>query len=498
LPSGTLWATCNVGATNPEYFGNYYAWGETAPKDSYTFETYIYAEGSSYNDPRFTKYCDNSFYGNDGFVDSLTTLEMSDDAATVNWGEDWRMPTMDELYELINNCTHEWTTQNGVNGFLFTGINGNSIFFPAASRIVGNSSGSNTSGLYWSSSLAYMGREAQILSFNNSGYCDVYINARVNGLPVRPVRMKATVETNSAFNITNTSAILAGNVTNDWGDSITSRGFLYGTSSSNLSNRVVCGLGTGSFTKTLTGLAASTTYYYKAYATNSIGTAYGEVRSFTTTSYSAPTGHVNGYGYVDLGLPSGTKWATCNVGADSPIGYGDYFAWGETTVKSNYSWNTYSWCNGSSSTLTKYCNDSEYGYNGFTDYLNILYASDDAATANWGSGWRMPTKEEFEELINNCTYTWTIENGVTGFLFKGPNRNSIFLPAAGCREGSDVGSVGSNGYYWSSSLYLGTGTLYSSNPNYARCLYLLGDPYMGINYRYYGYSVRPVCGSNGN
>ncbi len=488
LPSGTLWATCNVGAANPEDFGNYYAWGETTTKEIYNYETYIYAEGSSYNDPRFTKYCDYSYYGNDGFVDSLTTLEMSDDAATVNWGEDWRMPTMDELYELINNCTHEWTTQNGVNGFLFTGINGNSIFFPAASRIEGNSSGSNT-GLYWSSSLA--GRDAYMFSFNNSGACYVSSCPRVNGLPVRPIRMKATVQTDSAFNIANTSATLAGNVTYDGGNTITSRGFLYGTSSSNLTNRVECGHGTGNFTKMLTGLAVSTTYYYKAYATNSIGTAYGEVRSFTTAQYSEPTGYVNGYGYVDLGLPSGTKWATCNVGASSPTDYGNYYAWGETTPKETYTWETYIYAEGTSDNnprLTKYNSDVQYGNNGFTDHLRILESTDDAATANWGYGWRMPTKGEMSELLNNCSITRTIQNDVNGFLFTGPNGNSIFLPAAGEYYHSDLSDVGC-GFYWSSWLYQNI---------HAWWFELSSGPRMYISLRFIGASVRPVCAPNGN
>ena len=211
---------------------------------------------------------------------------------------------------------------------------------------------------------------------------------------------------------------------------------------------------------------------------------------FSPTSCSQPTGSVGGHGYVDLGLPSGILWATCNVGADSPTAYGDYFAWGETTTKENYNWSTYRYCNGSSSTLTKYCNNAEYGDNGFTDELTTLEVSDDAATANWGSAWRMPTQEEYRELLNYCYVIWTKINGVAGRLFIGPNGNSIFLPAAGFRHDSELRNAGSYGLYWSSSLYSSlTSGAWNLYFNSAEC-------YMG-NFltRYYGQSVRAVCQS---
>ena len=298
-----------------------------------------------------------------------------------------------------------------------------------------------------------------------------------------------TVQTNVATGVTSTGVTLNGNVTSDGGATVTARGFLYGTSSSNLTRTVQSGSGTGNYTKVLTGLTSSTTYYYKAYATNSEGTAYGEVLSFTTPAYdySDPTGYTNGYGYVDLGLPSGTLWATCNVGANSPTAYGDYYAWGETTTKETYSWDTYRYCNGSFTTLTKYCNNSSLGNNGFTDNLTTLEASDDAATANWGVGWRMPTSEELNELKNSCTVTWTTLNGVNGRLFTGPNGNSIFLPAAGRRFVSDLYGAGSYGDYWSSSLYV-------APPGNAWYLDFDSGNYGMYGYdRDYGQSVRPVC-----
>ena len=194
-----------------------------------------------------------------------------------------------------------------------------------------------------------------------------------------------------------------------------------------------------------------------------------------------------GHAYVDLGLPSGLLWATCNVGADSPEDYGDYFAWGETTPKDTYNWSTYQYCNGSYNTLTKYCNNSSYGYNGFTDDLTTLLPEDDAATANWGSGWRMPTAAEWYELYNNTAQTWTTQNGVNGLLFIATNGNSLFLPAAGYRGSSNLTTgAGSYGEYWSSSLLTGS-------PDFAWELYFNLDDYdMGNGSRSYGFSVRPV------
>ena len=193
-----------------------------------------------------------------------------------------------------------------------------------------------------------------------------------------------------------------------------------------------------------------------------------------------------GQAYVDLDLPSGLLWATCNVGATSPEDYGDYFAWGETQPKDTYSWSTYQYCNGSNSTLTKYCNNSSYGYNGFTDNLTTLLPEDDAAAANWGGNWRMPTKEEFQELYNNTTVTWTQQNGVNGRLFTASNGNSLFLPAAGYRFNSSLYDAGSYGYYWSSSLI-------TEGPDYAWDLYFDSGNYgVSDDYRYYGQSVRPV------
>ncbi len=202
------------------------------------------------------------------------------------------------------------------------------------------------------------------------------------------------------------------------------------------------------------------------------------------------TGQHGGHCYVDLGLPSGTKWATCNVGANSPIAYGVYFAWGETSPKSNYTWGTYHWCNGSESTLTKYCDKSSYGNNGFTDNLTTLEAADDAATVNWGEGWRMPTKAEMNELLNSCTHTYIKRNGMNGRLFTGPNGNSIFIPSAGTYNGSTNYGANSYGEYWLSNIV-------DMSPSFANDLYFERGNYdiQGLS-RSEGKPVRPVLIEN--
>ena len=245
------------------------------------------------------------------------------------------------------------------------------------------------------------------------------------------------------------------------------------------------------------------------------------------------SGTENGYAWVGLGLPSGLKWATCNVGAANPWDYGDYFAWGETvgygksdpsnahnqsytggsTVKTYYGWDTYKYCSGTSNkTLTKYNYESYYG--SVVDKEKTLDLSDDAARVNMGGSWRMPTTKEQTELRNNCYWEWTDSysgKGVAGYIVykvknasdKGKVKYSggtvvtvgiysladahIFLPAAGWRDRSDLRNAGSYGAYWSSSLY-------DYYPYLAYSLYFYSDI---VNWydddRYGGLSVRGVC-----
>ena len=193
----------------------------------------------------------------------------------------------------------------------------------------------------------------------------------------------------------------------------------------------------------------------------------------------------NGHAYVDLGLS--VKWATCNVGATTPEEYGDYFAWGETEPKDYYYWDSYKYCNGSSSTMTKYCIESDYG---IVDNKTTLELTDDAAHVNWGGNWRMPTEAEQDELrdTNNCTWTWTTQNAVKGYkVTSKKNGNSIFLPAAGYRNGDNLINAGGIGLYWSSSL----------STSFSFYAYYLFFSSVNVGWRsdnrFNGQSVRPVC-----
>ena len=195
---------------------------------------------------------------------------------------------------------------------------------------------------------------------------------------------------------------------------------------------------------------------------------------------------INGHEYVDLGLS--VKWAICNVGASKPEEYGNYYAWGETSTKEDYSWSTYKWCNGSYDKITKYCSNSSYGR---VDNKMKLELSDDVARKQWGSTWRLPTGTEFEELLNenNCTWTWTTLNGINGYkVTSKKNGNSIFLPAAGWRLRTSLDGQGTGGSYWSS-------TPHERNSYDAYYLYF-GSGLHGTSKdsRYYGRSVRPVSG----
>ena len=175
----------------------------------------------------------------------------------------------------------------------------------------------------------------------------------------------------------------------------------------------------------------------------------GDITLYAQWDVYKDNGVANGYEWVDLGLSSGTKWATVNVGATSPEDYGDYFAWGETSSKSSYTYCNYKWYNDCSElAMSKYITDSSYG---IVDNKTILELSDDAAYVNWGDLWRMPTSEESKELLSECNWIWTTKNGVDGYeVASKTNDNSIFLPAAGHKDSYEFQSSWS--YYWNSLL----------------------------------------------
>ena len=209
-------------------------------------------------------------------------------------------------------------------------------------------------------------------------------------------------------------------------------------------------------------------------------TSLGYSPSQQNTSY-------NNHDYVDLGLPSGTLWAICNVGASTPEDYGDYFAWGETETKTTYNEKTYKYANGNIDKLTKYCYDSAYGNEGFTDNLTTLQIGDDPATAILGGGWCTPSEEQWKELLKNTTNEWTTRNNVEGRLFIAKNGQTLFLPAAGHRMNNDLVYDSLYGLYWSRSLC-------ADLPYEAWYIVFYSDDcYLDESgYRVNGFSVRPV------
>lgn len=202
---------------------------------------------------------------------------------------------------------------------------------------------------------------------------------------------------------------------------------------------------------------------------------------------------IDNHEYVDLGLPSGTLWATTNIGANNPQEYGNYFSWGETEGyyegKTTFDYNTYIWCNGAYYKLTKYCSYRSYGDNGYTDTLRELELADDAAFICWGSRWRIPSMDQWIELfsVNHTSTQWTTYNNTNGLMITSNiNGKTLFLPAAGSRSNNTISYGGAGGGYWSR-------TLYADSPSSAWGVYFyVGGSGVNNYSRYIGYSIRPV------
>lgn len=300
-----------------------------------------------------------------------------------------------------------------------------------------------------------------------------------------------TVETGTATDITTSSAKLSGKCIVN-GAKLQESGILVHTSSSmSYTNYTKRASGTyTNFNATITGLMSNTTYYYCAYAKDTEGNLYyGDVKNFKTVNQpirSAKTA-------VDLGLS--VKWAAGNVGATDETNYGQLYAWGETTTKSSYVWGTYLYCNYKNnwSGMTKYTIPDGQTAGGWYsngtfigDNKSTLMLSDDAANANWGGNWRMPTESEFSELAYNCSWEWVTFHGMQGVWIVGPNGNSIFLPAAGWKSGTETHTLGVEGFYWTSSLGIS---------DRAVALFISSGSIRWGTWkdRFYGFAVRPVC-----
>lgn len=276
------------------------------------------------------------------------------------------------------------------------------------------------------------------------------------------------------------------------GDANFSVGMEYGTSPDfSAAKRIYASVDSdGRFSVRIRPLMPQTNYYYRTFVRiiSLSLTYYGETYTFTTKEAE----YNNANGYADLGLSSGTLWATMNVGATKPEECGNYFAWGETkgyySGKTDFNWSTYTWSNGGPNKLMKYCNNSNYGYNGFTDNLTELELTDDAAYVIWGSSWRMPTIEQWNELLRECEWLRTTVNGVNGFLVvsRTGTSASIFLPTAGGVYKNSPEDVGKKSSYWSRSLK-------TNNPNSAHYLFFSpGGNFTTAISRYLGLSIRPI------
>ena len=337
------WATCNIGADNPEEYGDKFAWGEidsmSSGKENKDKTRYVYL-GNIAGNPQH-------------------------DAARAKWGGIWRLPSKMEFEELIAKCDWKWTIQGDLEGYCVTSrVNGNSIFLPAEKNHYRYNRYNH--GGYWSSIPHDSHDEyACCLDFDSS-HCYV-----------------------------------------DWHD-----------------------------------------------------------RCFGVLSIRPVIGLKESYEWVDLGLS--VKWATCNIGADKPEDYGDYFAWGEIATKPSY---TFDNCKTWERSIGDIEGNSQY----------------DAARAKWGSPWRLPTDAEFEELIDKCNWKWTKEGGHAGYRVTSKiNGNSIFLPAAGFRYGTSHYYVGEYGRYWGSTPNEGNAQLACN-----LCFYSSSHS-VDWYYRYHGRSVRPV------
>ena len=417
--NGILWATCNVGATKPYEYGDYFAWGETVPKQVYGVKTYLWCEGKNYT---LTKYNNDSFFGR---TDNKRTLEPEDDAATVNWGDEWRMPSEGELNVLWINCDWEWTDNfNGTSNSGFIGTskyNGNTIFLPAAGAFYDSiPPSSHTTGDYFSSDVTWPQGSDNALRLQASKSSDNVVRMSVNsasryyGFSVRPVYKK---KYNVRFYGMN-------------GELISSQRVEVGRSAKKV----------------------DAPYLQEYVFTGWSDSAFTSVNSDMDIYAQYEIAEVDGHAYVDLGLSSGNKWATCNVGASKSVEYGDYFAWGETKSKKDYSWESYKWCEGSDSTLTKYT-DNVFDFNSITLFLE---SEDDAATVNWGNNWRTPNDDEVYEMVTGCERTWTPNyngSGVAGEIGRSKtNGNVIFFPACGYYDSTELKEMGYYGGYWMSEL----------------------------------------------
>ncbi|MBR5906006.1 MAG: Ig-like domain-containing protein [Bacteroidales bacterium] len=515
FPSGVKWATFNVGAISPEDYGDYFAWGETEPyylpgyaldnpcKDWKSDKTGGYVWGSykwsTGNTDQITK------YNNSNNESSFKDYNYQDDPARVNWGGEWRTPTRADMSDLQDYCVWTQEVVNNIFGCRITSkINGNSIFIPAGGHredmdiiTLGTECNYMTA--------TGMGNKFYFFLFHkpSSGFTGVGngVYNRCYGVTVRPVLGEEKVFPITGLSIDQTEITLAPGETCKLHaivepETATFKHFISWSCTDNGVVKVESGL----VTALKPGQAIVT-----------VQTHDGEFKASCTVTVNG--GSEDPQDVVDLGLPSGVKWAKCNLGAKSEEEYGDYFAWGETEPyyqngyaladnplwksgkNAGYDWPSYRWCNGDWDKINKYNTNSYYGPT--VDNITTVSAEDDAAAVALGGGWRMPTSADWEDLMNpnNCEWTWTTSGGVLGYkVTSHKTKESIFLPACGRRveEILDLDEKeieDANGYYWSSTL-----SEYSCNA-LARCFFKDSQSSNTEWYdepRCYGLAIRPV------
>lgn len=508
--NGIKWAKMNVGATTEAgsyktCYGNFFAWGETEPH--YSSMTYTSATTATF----VWKGGKQGYTMRPNYAEE--ELDAEHDAATQAWGGTWRTPGRVEFEALAEACTGSKSIQTateltskvekggiyrlsadqtfepeytGVAGILFVAQADitKKVFFPATGYISGTTwSNPGTYGYLWSSSLYTTNTTyAYALGLLNSSVRPSANEYTSRGFTVRPVSgvRKGAVAVES-ITISGTSNILIGGTA-------TLRATVL---PANATNGAVTWTSSDPEVATVTntgGINTQVTALKRGTATIT-ATAKDGSGVFATITVTIGEQTIDGHEYVDLGLPSGIKWATVNVGADSPEESGNYFAWGETTGmkegKVSFDNTTYKWYDNATEKSTKYCTDEDEG---IVDNKTQLEASDDAATANWGKNWRTPTEEEMKELRDNCTWTWTSLNGIDGYeVASKVNGNSIFLPAMGYYH--MFNKIGTNSFYWTSSLFIGI----SRSARILAFNYEFFD--VGRSYRSYGLPVRAVSGT---
>ena len=430
LGLSVLWASANIEANAPGDSGNYYAWGELKPKDIYEWSTYIWCPSGIAPDPltydeSLTKY---------NYVDNKTELEMEDDVAHVVMGDAWRLPTETEIDELImtkSNANYKWTltkVDDRMGSLVEYLVNGNSIFLPYVGTIGENGPMLlDNVGYYWSSSRTNYFDDAWMLYVSSASVTKTRSD-RCYARSVRPVKGFVKVKTVDM----NASEELRVGDTYQLRITIKPDNAYDKTVTWNSSDNSIATVEDGLITAVKVGTAKITAKV-------------GDITKECTVSVFEP------YTSVDLGLS--VNWATINVGAKYLCEPGEPFSWGETKIKEDYSWNTYKW--GKSETyLKKYI--TKEGYYNDVDNLTRLESNDDVANVLLGNGWRVPTIEEWNELVTKCTWTWEWktkdDHGIYGYTIVGPNNNIIFLPCAGGTKGEYKQSNYNNGSYWSSDV----------------------------------------------